>query len=92
MSILNVTILDTTEGLIQLGADWTRLIALEDVIGFVLIKVVNTIDRRNDSSSTAHSSFVKVFKLLNWHRTNLYLQTEVTSYLLDGHIGDRRKN
>ena len=92
MSILDVTILNATQGVVEFGADGTRHGAGEDVVGLVLVEVVDAIDRRDDGSGAAHGSLVEEGEFLNRHRTDLDLQTQVASHLLDGHVGDGRQD
>ena len=67
-------------------------ISIFNVVGLVLVEVVDAIDRRDDGSGAAHGSLVEIGKFLNRHRTDLDLQTQVACHLLDGHVGDGRQD
>ena len=63
MSVLNVTLLDALQALVELGNNRTRVAILRDDIGLVVVEVIDLTQRRANGCSTALGCLVNLGKL-----------------------------
>ena len=61
-----VTVLDSSQTLIEGGADRTRVAVLADDVAFVFVEVIYAQDRADDSSRTAGTCFVEGSESSTW--------------------------
>ena len=90
MLVFGFAELDSTESVVELGADWTGLFA--EVVALAGSGVINTLDGTDDGSGAACTCFLKVYKLVNGDGTTLDLDAHILGQLHEALVGDGGKN
>lgn len=87
MDIFGLAELDSTKGMVKLGADGAGLFA--EIVALASSRVVNALNGADDGGSAASASLLEIDKFVNSDRTTLNLNSHILGQLHQALIGDR---
>ena len=85
--VLDLTVLDATEGIEELLGQWARLVT--EAVTLASVEVVDIRDRTNHGCCTASTSLLEGLEFFLRNRTALYLHAQILSYLHQTLVSDR---
>ena len=94
MCIRFITILDSTQFVIQFCTNRTRLSIFRDNVRFLVLQIINTLDRTDNSRRTASPCFLEGFQFFFRNRTTFHLYTKSSAscikllFVIEGRIED----